>query len=152
MRAFNRIFLLLLGLALIGLGLLTIIEVIWTGTNSGFVWIPGTSWLSTFRSTAWSSRLVMAISAGVGALGLLLLLAEIRPWRKRLLRYPVDHPAEWQLMRRSTEGYVQRRLESKVPTKPIKVRLKPQGVALEPQANSARGALNRAGPSGGRPS
>jgi hypothetical protein len=141
-RAFNRIVLVVLGVALIGAGLLTIIEVIWTGTGSGFAWIPGGSWLSTFRSTAWSSRLVMAISAAVGALGLVLLLAEVRPWPKRLVRQPLDHPAEWQLLRRSTEGHLRRRLGSELPTSPIKVRLNPRALrwSLRLKARAARPA------------
>ncbi len=127
MRVFNRLFALVLGVAVAAGGVLMIIEAIWTGTNSGFVWIPGNEWLTSFKTTSWSSTANIAISIAVAVVGLILLLAEIRPQRKRVAKYSTDS-GNWLLLRRSTENHLQRRLAAEVATSPIKVRLKPRAL------------------------
>ena len=67
-----------------------IIEAIWASTGNGFVWIPGDSWLSSFKHTAWSDPATIAISVGVGTLGLVLFLAEVIPRRPRVVPFPTE--------------------------------------------------------------
>jgi hypothetical protein len=126
MVVFNRFLALILGAAILAGGLLVMLEAIWAWTGSGFVWIPGHEWLRSFKTTEWSDNLVIAISIGVAIIGLILLLAEVRPRRRRLAPFGTDHDSWW-LLRRSTEGYLDRRLETAVPTSPIKTRLNPKG-------------------------
>jgi hypothetical protein len=122
---FNRVLLAVIGLILVAGGALVIIEAIWAWTGNGFVWVPGDTWLSSFENTAWSDPAAIAISVGVGILGLLLLLVEVMPRRPRVVPFPTDKNGEWVLLRRSAEQHVQRRLAAEVPTSPIRARLKP---------------------------
>jgi hypothetical protein len=123
---FNRTLLTVLGLVMIAGGALVIIEAIWTWTGNGFVWIPGDSWLSSFKNTAWSDPTTIAISVGVGVLGVLLFLAEVLPRRPRVIPFRTDNVGEWILARRSTEAHLARRLAAQVPTSPIRTRLNPK--------------------------
>jgi len=121
---FNRVLLAVVGLILVAGGALVIIQAIWTWTGNGFVWIPGDSWLSSFEHTAWSDPAAIAISIGVGALGLLLFAYEVIPRRPRVVPLATDSRGEWVLLRRSAEAHLQRRLAAEVPVSPIRARLK----------------------------
>jgi hypothetical protein len=125
-RLFNRLLAFTVGVALVAGGVLVIVDGIWTWTNSGFVGIPGQEWLSSFKTTPWSATMVIVISALVAGFGLLLLLFELRPQRKRVITYQTDTAGEWLLLRRSTEGRLRRRLSEQVATGSIKARLKPR--------------------------
>jgi hypothetical protein len=125
MVVFNRLFAFILGAAILAGGLLVMLEAIWAWTGSGFVWIPGREWLKAFKTTEWSDNLVIAISIGVAIVGLLLLVVELRPQRRRLARFDTDRDT-WLLLRRSTEAYLDRRLATAVPTSPIRTRLNPR--------------------------
>ena len=127
MRVFNRVLVLALGVAIAAAGVLVILEAIWTWTNSGFVWIPGREWLHSFKTTAWSAPIVIAVSIAVAAVGFVLVVAEVRPQRKRHAPFSTDQ-GDWLLLRRSTEAHLQRRLATQVPVSPIKVRLKPRAL------------------------
>jgi hypothetical protein len=127
MRVFNRLLVLALGVTIVAAGLLVILEAIWTWTNSGFVWIPGREWLNSFKTTSWSAPIVITVSIAVAAAGFLLVLAEIRPQRKRHAPFSTDQ-GSWLLLRRSTEAHLQRRLATQVPVSPIKVRLTPRAL------------------------
>jgi hypothetical protein len=118
----NRLVALILGAALAAGGFLVVIEAVWTWTGSGFVWIPGQEWLSSFKATGWSDNVAIGISVGVAVAGFLLLVAELRPQRPRVARFETDHDT-WLLQRRSTESSLARRLGTTVPTTPIKTRL-----------------------------
>jgi hypothetical protein len=124
-RLANRLLAFVLGAALFAAGALVVIEAIWTWTGSGFVWIPGRQWLSSFKTTAWSNHQVVLISVGVAGLGLLLLIGEIRPQRRRVARFETER-GSWLLLRRSTEAHLSRRLQTAVPTSPVRARLDPK--------------------------
>lgn len=128
-RAVNRILVFVLGAALLAGGALVVIEGIWTWTNSGFVWIPGHEWLHSFKTTAWSAPIVIAISGAVGAVGLLLALVQIAPRRPRVAEYRTDDDVTWLLLRRSTEAHLGRRLAKRIPVTPVKARLTPRPTA-----------------------
>lgn len=123
-RLVNRILAFVIGAAIAAAGLLVIIEGVATWTNSGFLWIPGKQWLSAFKTTQWSAPIVVGVSIGVAVAGFLLFVIEVRPQPKRVVPYRTDSDAEWLLLRRSTEGHLQRRLSAQVPTSPIKARIK----------------------------
>ena len=125
MRVFNRLFLLVLGVGLAAAGVVVVIEAVWAWTGSGFAGAFVPQWLATFKTTPWSAPIVIAISATVAAAGLVLLLVELRPQRKRHAVFATDR-GDWLLLRRSTEGHLQRRLTTQVPTDVVKVRLTPR--------------------------
>ena len=72
MRVFNRLLLLVLGVALAAAGVLVVVEAVYAWTGSGFVGVPGRQWLATFKTTPWSAPIVIAISVAVAAAGLVL--------------------------------------------------------------------------------
>ena len=121
---FHRVLLAVIGLILAAGGALVIIEAIWAWTGNGFVWIPGDAWLSSFEHTAWSDPATIAISVGVGVLGLLLFAFEVFPRRPRVVPFATDGQGEWVLLRRSAEAHLQRRVAAEVPASPIRARLK----------------------------
>ncbi len=138
-RVVNRVLLTVIGLVLVFGGALVIIEVIWSWTNNGFVWIPGDRWLHSFETTAWSAPVTMAISVAAGALGLLLFVFAVWPRRPRAVSFPTENAGHWSLLRRSAEAHLQRRLAAQAPVGPIKARLnpKPSGWTLKVKARSA---------------
>jgi hypothetical protein len=123
----NRLVALVVGAVLIAGGALVVVEAVWAWTGSGFVWIPGQAWLTSFKTTPWSYNVAIAISIGVAIVGFLLLVIEVRPRRNRVAHYQTDH-GTWLLLRRSTEAHLSRRLETAVPTSPIKTRLSPRSL------------------------
>jgi hypothetical protein len=127
MRVFNRLFLLVVGVALALAGVLVVIEAVSAWAGSGFVGAPVGQWLSTFKATPWSAPIVIAISAAVAVAGFILLLAEVRPQRKRHAEFATSS-GHWLLLRRSTEGHLQRRLRAAVPVDVVKVRLSPRSL------------------------
>lgn len=148
-RLVNRLLVFLIGVALAAGGALVIIEVIATGTGSGFVWVPGDQWLASVETTAWSATIVVAVSVAVAAVGLALLVFEARPHPKRTAPFPTDGTGDWFLLRRSTEAHLTRRLAAEVPVA-VKAKLTPKRTrwALKVHAKgaaSAREALQSAG-------
>ncbi len=85
-RPLNRLLGLLLGLALAGSGGFTVVEVILAAFKHPFVVVPADRWLHTLRTTGWSSEMATIGSAVAAALGLVLLVTEIRPRRPRRVR------------------------------------------------------------------
>jgi predicted NAD/FAD-dependent oxidoreductase len=123
MRLFNRLLVFALGIVFIALGFIAAVEAIWTGLGYQFLWFPGREWLRTLRTTPWSARSVLVGAAIVALIALMLLIAEIRPWRKRLVRTLSDQDDTWLLHRRSTEHHVARNLVVTVPRTPIRTHL-----------------------------
>jgi hypothetical protein len=141
MRVFNRLFLLVMGVALAAAGVLVVIEAAWAWAGSGPVGAPVGQWLATFKATPWSAPIVVAISVAVAAAGLVLVVAELRPQRKRHAVFATGS-GEWLLLRRSTEGHLQRRLAAQVPADGVKVRLTPRTARwrLKVRARAASGS------------
>jgi hypothetical protein len=127
MRVFNRLLVLVLGVALAAAGVLVVVEAVYAWTGSGFVGITGRQWLMSFKTTPWSATVVVGVSVAVAATGLVLVLAELRPQRKRHAAFGTDS-GDWLLLRRSTEAYLQRRLTAQVPVDVVKVRLTPRSL------------------------
>jgi hypothetical protein len=126
MRVANRLLCFLFGTALAAFGVAVVVEAVSSWAGLGFVVIHGRQWLSALETTPWSSTLVIGVSIAVAGGGFLLILAELRPERARVVRFQTDH-GRWLLLRRSTEQHLARRLKSAVPTSPIKTKLNPKG-------------------------
>ena len=87
MRVFDRVVAVILGLVLLGLGALVTAEVIWSKgfERSGHLVLPYESSSRYLHQHAWSSTPIRAISAAVAAVGLILLLLELKRRRPGLL-------------------------------------------------------------------
>lgn len=82
MRAVDRVLSVLVAVALVALGIIVPIEVVYALVGGeGSLVFPYPSIAEFLRETPWSSGVVVAISAAVAMLGLLLVLAEL--WRRR---------------------------------------------------------------------
>ena len=127
MRVFDRLSLLVLGVALAAAGVLVVIEAAWAWAGSGPVGAPVGKWLATFKTTPWSAPIVIAISVAVADAGLVLVVLEVRPQRKRHAVFATGS-GEWLLLRRSAEGHLQRRLAAAVPVDVAKVHLAPRSL------------------------
>ena len=145
MRVFNRLLVLVLGVALAAAGVLVVVEAIWAWTGSGFVGFSGRQWLVSFRTTPWSAPIVIAISVAVAVVGLVLVVVELRPQRKRHAVF-ASESGEWLLLRRSTEGHLQRRLTAQVPVDVVKVRLVPRSLRWRLKVKGAGSVVHETGP------
>lgn len=90
-RALDRLLVLLLGLALVALAVLVPVEVVRALTGAA----PLTPWpgvLEALRAARWEDGAVLAVAAGTAALGLLLVVLELRPRRPRGVLLQGDVP------------------------------------------------------------
>jgi hypothetical protein len=110
-RVFNRLLALLLALLLIGAGLWALAISLAHALSIG--WRPG--WLHFFDQSLHqglqilstlqlADGRVLAAAAGLGILGLLLLLLELRPWPPQIVFLEEDETARWWLHRATVEG------------------------------------------------
>ena len=158
MRAFNRVLSLLLGLALIAGGLLMVAEVV-TAFVRDTPWpIRVDQWAATLRQQAFADTLPRVVFLTAATVGLVLLVAEARPWPKRSLALTTDDQRSWWLYRRSAERQVARAVRSGTSATAAKVRQRPRGrtwrlrvgVTASPEARpdieqQARAAVQRLG-------
>lgn len=110
MRVFNRLLVVLMGLALIGAGVIAALEVVLAGVGQGFVWVPGRSWLHELRTTPWSASPVVIAFSVLAGVGVLLFVVEIRPWRERRVPLDVAGAGRWWLLTSSLEAALRRRI------------------------------------------
>ena len=123
MRIFNRLAVFALGVILAGVGFIVAVEAVWTGLGYRFLWFPGRTWLHSLRTSAWSDRTVMVGAAIAAAVGLILLVVELRPWPPRLARSSIQEQDTWLIQRHSAEQYLRRAVQQEVPRSPIKADL-----------------------------
>lgn len=103
MRTLNRVLSLLLGLALLGGGLLTAGESALVALDDSPWLIPADDWYANLTSTRLGDRSVLLTAIGIGVAGVILLLAEIRPWAPQRLPIDVGRPDQAWLERRSAQ-------------------------------------------------
>ena len=102
MRAVDRVLALLLGLAGLAFGVLVVAEVINAALNRPALFLPYRQAASFLRERPWSDGLVITIAALLLAVGLLLLIAELRPRRRaHLVLQPLDPQVTTTLSTRS---------------------------------------------------
>jgi hypothetical protein len=107
MRTANRLGTLLLGLALIAVGLLVAIETALVAAGRDPWLLPLDSWHHRLTTTTAASGTFLAVSIAVAAVGLILLVAEVRPWPPQLVAVAAGRPGEsWWVARRSVEQRV----------------------------------------------
>lgn len=152
-RPLNRLWGLVLGLALAGAAGIAAVEVVLAALSHQFVLFPADRWLHVLRSTQWSSRTVTIGTAVAAALGFVLLVTEVRPRRPRRVRLavmntdgrealaaggsvsdgsvvesasvedPVIDHMDWWLLRQSVESHLRRVVLASTPISRARVRL-----------------------------
>ncbi len=127
MRVLNRLFGLGLGLALAGAGFFMAVETILAAMGHRFAVIPGKSWLRALRHTPWSATTVILVFALVVGGGFLLLIVELRRWRRPRTPVTVAGGAgDWWVVRRSVEAHLARRIETETPAGHPRTKITPR--------------------------
>jgi hypothetical protein len=109
MRLVNRLLAVVLGLALLAGGLLLAAEAGLAAAGRRPWLVRFDTWLTPLRQTTLGDPIVPTIALAVAALGLLLLIVQVRPWAPRLLairRRTGVEPVHWSVYRRSVEREV----------------------------------------------
>ncbi|GAB3977871.1 DUF6286 domain-containing protein [Plantactinospora veratri] len=101
MRLVNRLATLLLGCALLGGGLLLIVEVFAVALDRGSVAIDRTGWYRTLTGTRLADPWVRTGIIAAGVVGLLILWGQLVRWKPD--RLPARFADGWHLQRRSVE-------------------------------------------------
>ncbi|ASW54983.1 hypothetical protein [Plantactinospora sp. KBS50] len=102
MRIVNRIATLLLSLVLLAAGLVLVIEAARVGFGRPPLVVERNSWYTALRDTQLNATPVRIGVAAATALGLLIVLSQVRRWRPRRLDVPLG-PGRWSVSRRSVE-------------------------------------------------
>ncbi|MFP3900350.1 MAG: DUF6286 domain-containing protein [Acidimicrobiia bacterium] len=105
--ALTRLLAALMALALVAGGVLICVEVLANWIGDGFVVLPG-DWPDQLRTTEWSDQTVRAVSLGLAAGGVLLLLAAL--WPRPPLTVDADVPG-LRVERHSLERLLGHRLD-----------------------------------------
>ncbi|MFC0531720.1 DUF6286 domain-containing protein [Phytohabitans kaempferiae] len=101
MAVVNRLASLLLGIVLLAAGLLLAIEAALLGLDRPSLWVPRDAWYARLTQTRFSDNSFLFVALVIGVVGLLVLLAQLRP--RRPDRVPVGEADGWYLNRRSVE-------------------------------------------------
>ncbi|MBA3524197.1 MAG: hypothetical protein H0T85_06530, partial [Geodermatophilaceae bacterium] len=93
MRTTDRILAVLFGLAGLVGGVLIVVEIAYRGLgNTGYLLVPWNSLSGYLREKSWSAVAVITTGVVLAVLGLLLVLAELKPRRPGLLVLASVHP------------------------------------------------------------
>jgi hypothetical protein len=107
MRTANRVGALLLGLLLLAVGLLVVVEAVLVAAGRGPWLLPLDAWFTVLTSTTPADSRFLAVSIGVGVLGLAIFAAQVRPWPPHLVAVNTARPDEtWSMARHSVERRV----------------------------------------------
>jgi hypothetical protein len=107
-RAVNRLLSGLLGLCLLLGGLLVAAEVASALLGKGELIVPTQGWVSSLRNTAYNTKGARLGFGSAAALGLILLVLELWPWRPRRVALRGAERQSWWVQRRSLERYLGR--------------------------------------------
>lgn len=121
MRVFNRLASLVLGLAVAAGGLLLAVEAVsvWTGGEPALVPLPG--WYAWLRSVEFADGVVLLAAVAAAVLGLVLVVAQLRPWRP--VRVPAEVDDNWYVQRRGVERGLVRAVEGVPGVTEVKARV-----------------------------
>jgi hypothetical protein len=108
MRVVNRMLSLLLGLGLVCGGLLVAAEATATALGAGPFGIPVSHWAALLEHRRLQDAWAVVGFTVATAVGAVLLLIEVWPWRPQRVAIGVDGPTSWWLSRRSVEMELRR--------------------------------------------
>jgi hypothetical protein len=107
MRTANRVGALLLGLLLLAVGVLVVVEAVFAVAGRDPWLLPLDAWFTALTSTTPADTGFLAVSVGVGVLGLVIFAAQVRPWPPQLVAVNTARSDEtWFMARRSVERRV----------------------------------------------
>ncbi|CAN5256978.1 hypothetical protein BH18ACT4_BH18ACT4_12390 [soil metagenome] len=139
MRTLNRLVLLVLGVASVAVGVITLVEIVLARTDSGAWVIPRSRWDATLADARWSDNGVEMAGIGLLAVGALLVVTQLLP--RRPLEFPVHDPRPGRrtvLERRSFESLLTRAVLEDRDVSAARVQVK--GRRTKVQATAAHGA------------
>lgn len=105
MRGVNRVATALLGLVLIVVGLLAAAEALLAYAGRRPL-LPLRDWYARAVSTSYNDRIVLLVAIGIGIVGLVILIAQLRPLRPDQLELLPDDTSRWSLQRLSLEQQI----------------------------------------------
>lgn len=137
MRTTNRILSALLGLVLIVVGLAVAIEMALLAAGRAPVVLPLDRWYRSLRSMSLADNGILAVAVVIGLIGVILLVAELRPWPPQRVQTNAAAGTPLWISRRSVERRTAdaaatagvQRSRSAVRGKPGRWRLTLRGVA-----------------------
>jgi hypothetical protein len=149
MRTTNRILSALLGLCLIVAGLAVAIEMALIAAGRSPVVLPLDRWYQSLRSVSLDDGRFLVIAVAVGLIGLVLLVAELRPWPPTRVQANAAAGAPLSISRRSVERRVETaattagvsRARSEVRGKPTRWRLKLRAVGWPDRRDAVTDAV-----------
>jgi hypothetical protein len=107
MRTANRVGALLLGLLLLAVGALVVVEAVLVAAGREPWLLPLDAWWDALTSTTPADSRFLAVSIGVGVLGLVIFAAQVRPWPPHLVAVNTARVNEtWSMSRQSVERRV----------------------------------------------
>jgi hypothetical protein len=127
MRVFNRIATLLLGLVLMVGGLLIAVEAVLAALHRAPWLLPLRRWHDILAGTRLADPPTVAVAVALGSVGLVLLIAELWPWRPyRLPARPAtaDDRTQWWVVRRPAERRLAEAVERVPGVNTARVRLR----------------------------
>lgn len=104
MRTLNQVVSLLLGIILLAGGLLLAVEAVLAVAGQGSWLVPADNWYRFLTETTLGDQVVLIVALGLAVFGLVLLIAELRPWPPT--RLPVHFETadgRWWVTRRAAE-------------------------------------------------
>jgi hypothetical protein len=156
MRAVNRIAAALLGIVLIVVGLVAAAELAQVA-NGGHPWPRWLAdWLSRWPTTTFGDRRILALAIVVAAVGLVIVIAQLRRWRPDRLPAGDARQGVWWLSRRAVERRTAARADAMVGVHEasakvrggsrrwrLRVRAEAKPDQQEPVEQAVRGELHR---------
>ena len=107
MRTANRVGALLLGLLLLAVGVLAVFEAVLAAAGRDPWLLPLDAWFDALTSTTPADSRFLAVSIGVGLLGLAIFVAQVRPWPPHDVAVNTARSdGAWLMARRSVERRV----------------------------------------------
>jgi hypothetical protein len=137
MRVSNSLLSLLLGLGLIGGGLVVAVEAMATALGAGPFGIPVSHWAALLEHRRLHDTWAVVGFAVATAIGAVLLLVEVWPWRPLRVAIGVDGPTSWWLSRRSVERELRRATLAATPASHVMASVRPHRRRWEVRVRAA---------------
>jgi hypothetical protein len=137
MRVINRLLSLLLGLALVCGGLLVAAEAMATALGAGPFGIPVSHWAALLEHRRFQDAWAVVGFGVTTAVGAVLLLMEVWPWRPLRVSIGVDEPISWWLSRRSVEVELRRTTLGAAPASHVMASVRPHRRRWEVRVRAA---------------